>query len=102
MFEGSCNLIPVKIIAEECVKLADDFIPQLVETLSSEMNPQLVCATAGRSGRWKTFRDFYFMYVFQACAIQLEWTSSWPNTTHRTLEPSVTSASPSRPSWPRS
>lgn len=47
MFEGSCNLIPIKIVAKECCKVADEFIPELVETLASEMNPQVVCSVAG-------------------------------------------------------
>lgn len=47
VFEGSCNLIPVKIVAKECCKVADEFIPELVETLASEMNPQVVCSVAG-------------------------------------------------------
>lgn len=48
VLEGSCLiLIPLKIIAHECVKLMDDAIPQLIEALSSQMNPQVVCATAG-------------------------------------------------------
>lgn len=47
VFEGSCNLIPIKIIAKECDKLADDFVPELVETLASQMNPQSVCTVAG-------------------------------------------------------
>lgn len=29
------------------MKLADEFIPELVETLASQMNPQVVCAVAG-------------------------------------------------------
>ena len=47
VFEGSCKLIPIKIIANECIKLADEFVVELVETLSSEMNPDTVCAVAG-------------------------------------------------------
>jgi saposin len=47
VFEGSCNLIPIKPVRHECVKLADDFVPELVETLASEMNPQQVCSVAG-------------------------------------------------------
>ena len=47
MFEGSCALIPINLIKEECDNLVDQFIPELVESLSSEMNPDLVCATAG-------------------------------------------------------
>ncbi|XP_047986536.1 uncharacterized protein LOC125226576 [Leguminivora glycinivorella] len=47
VFEGSCNLIPVKIVRKECIKLADDFVPELVETLASQMNPQAVCSVAG-------------------------------------------------------
>lgn len=47
VFEGSCKLIPIKVVAKECIKLADDFVPELVETLSSQMNPQAVCSVAG-------------------------------------------------------
>ncbi|XP_073816154.1 prosaposin isoform X2 [Musca autumnalis] len=47
VFEGSCNLIPIKIVKKECCKLADDFIPELVEALSSQMNPDQVCSVAG-------------------------------------------------------
>lgn len=47
VFEGSCNLIPLKPVKKECCKLADDFIPELVEALSSQMNPQAVCSVAG-------------------------------------------------------
>ncbi|KAJ0175760.1 hypothetical protein K1T71_008919 [Dendrolimus kikuchii] len=47
VFEGSCQLIPIKIVRKECIKLADDFVPELVETLSSQMNPQAVCSVAG-------------------------------------------------------
>ncbi|CAH2076838.1 unnamed protein product, partial [Iphiclides podalirius] len=47
VFEGSCKLIPIKLVRKECIMLADDFVPELVETLSSEMNPQAVCSVAG-------------------------------------------------------
>ncbi|RVE48672.1 hypothetical protein evm_006638 [Chilo suppressalis] len=47
VFEGSCKLIPIKVVAKECIKLADDFVPELVETLASQMNPQAVCSVAG-------------------------------------------------------
>lgn len=47
MFEGSCNLIPIKLVRHECIHLADDFIPELIDALASQMNPQVVCATAG-------------------------------------------------------
>jgi saposin len=40
-------LIPLKIISEECCKLADDFIPELVDALASRMDPQVVCAVSG-------------------------------------------------------
>ena len=48
VFEGSCQLIPIKLIANECIKLADQFVPELVETLASEMNPDTVCSVAGK------------------------------------------------------
>lgn len=47
VFEGSCNLIPLKPIRKECDKLVDNFIPELVEALASQMNPQAVCSVAG-------------------------------------------------------
>lgn len=47
VFEGSCRLIPLKEIVKECITLVDEFIPELIETLASQMNPQIVCATAG-------------------------------------------------------
>ncbi|KAM7362529.1 prosaposin [Cochliomyia hominivorax] len=47
VFEGSCNLIPIKVVKKECCKLADNFIPELVEALSSQMNPDQVCSVAG-------------------------------------------------------
>ncbi|XP_059489163.1 prosaposin [Neocloeon triangulifer] len=47
VFEGSCKLIPIKIINQECMKVFDDFIPDLVDALASQMNPQMVCTTAG-------------------------------------------------------
>lgn len=47
VFEGSCALIPVKVVRKECDKLVDNFIPELVEALSSEMDPTAVCSVAG-------------------------------------------------------
>ncbi|XP_076318028.1 prosaposin isoform X4 [Tachypleus tridentatus] len=47
VFEGSCNLIPVKVFAAECRKLVDDYIPDLVDMLASRMDPQTVCTVAG-------------------------------------------------------
>jgi len=39
VFDGSCDLIPVRLIAKECKALVEQFVPELVETLASEMNP---------------------------------------------------------------
>lgn len=47
VFEGSCKLIYVKPIVKECIRLVDDFIPELIEALASQMNPQVVCSVAG-------------------------------------------------------
>lgn len=47
VFEGTCQLIRIKKARQECDKLADDFVPELVEALSSQMNPQAVCSVAG-------------------------------------------------------
>jgi len=47
VLEGSCDLIPIGIIAKECRVLIDQFAVELVETLASEMNPDTVCTVAG-------------------------------------------------------
>lgn len=47
VFEGSCKLIYIKPVVQECIKLADNFIPELIEALASQMNPQVVCSVAG-------------------------------------------------------
>lgn len=47
VFEGSCKLIHIDPIVKECIKLVDEFIPELVETLASQMNPSVVCSVAG-------------------------------------------------------
>ncbi|XP_051165027.1 prosaposin isoform X2 [Leptopilina boulardi] len=47
VFEGSCKLIHIKPIVKECIKLADEFVPDLVETLASQMDPSVVCSVAG-------------------------------------------------------
>lgn len=41
VFEGSCKLIPIKVVQKECITLADNFIPELIEALSSQMNPDV-------------------------------------------------------------
>ncbi|CAB3223198.1 unnamed protein product [Arctia plantaginis] len=56
VFEGSCKLIPIKLVAKECIKLADDFVPELVETLASQMNPMAVCSVAGMCNNAKIDR----------------------------------------------
>lgn len=52
VFEGSCALLHLKLIVKECDKIADEFIPDLIDTLASEMDPQTVCAVAGETTRW--------------------------------------------------
>lgn len=47
VFEGSCMLIHIKPIVKECIKLVDEFVPDLVETLASQMDPSVVCSVAG-------------------------------------------------------
>lgn len=47
VFEGSCALMHIKPIVYECDKLVDEFIPELVESLASQMNPSVVCSVAG-------------------------------------------------------
>lgn len=47
VFEGSCKLIHIDPIVKECIKIVDQFIPELVETLASQMNPSVVCSVAG-------------------------------------------------------
>ncbi|XP_046741352.1 prosaposin isoform X2 [Diprion similis] len=47
VFEGSCALMRIKIIVKECDQLVDQFIPELVETLASQMDPSVVCSVSG-------------------------------------------------------
>lgn len=47
VFEGSCALMHVKPVVKMCDRIVDNFVPELVEALSSEMNPQSVCSVAG-------------------------------------------------------
>merc|ERR1712223_1216565 len=47
VFDGSCDLIPVGLISKECKALVEEFVPELVETLASEMNPDTVCTVSG-------------------------------------------------------
>ncbi|XP_076766761.1 prosaposin [Xylocopa sonorina] len=47
VFEGSCKLIHIKPIVKECITIVDQFIPDLIETLASQMNPSAVCSVAG-------------------------------------------------------
>ncbi|XP_076643246.1 prosaposin [Halictus rubicundus] len=47
VFEGSCKLIRIKPIVKECITVVDQFIPELIETLASQMNPSVVCSVAG-------------------------------------------------------
>ncbi|XP_012259045.2 prosaposin [Athalia rosae] len=47
VFEGSCALIHIKPIVKECDQLVDQFIPELVETLASQMDPSVVCSVSG-------------------------------------------------------
>jgi len=47
VFDGSCDLIPVGLISKECKALVEQFVPELVETLASEMNPDTVCTVSG-------------------------------------------------------
>lgn len=47
VFEGTCALIRIKKVREACDKLADDYEAQLVEMLTSEMDPHVVCSVAG-------------------------------------------------------
>ncbi|KAJ3665487.1 hypothetical protein Zmor_000980 [Zophobas morio] len=47
VFEGSCALLHFKTIVKECDRIVDEFTPELIETLASEMDPQVVCSVAG-------------------------------------------------------
>lgn len=44
---------------KECDKIADNYIPDLIDTLASEMNPQVVCSVAGlcNNERFKLLLD---------------------------------------------
>ena len=62
VFEGSCNLIPIKIVKKECCKLADNFIPELVEALSSQMNPDVSFNT--NLLNIYSIHDIVFLYTY--------------------------------------
>jgi saposin len=47
VLEGSCALIPVRVVASECKKTVDEFLPELVDALVSRMDPQQVCHISG-------------------------------------------------------
>ncbi|XP_015120734.1 prosaposin [Diachasma alloeum] len=47
VFEGSCRLMMIEPVVKECDRLVDQFIPELVETLASQMDPSVVCSVAG-------------------------------------------------------
>lgn len=47
VFEGSCKLLPIKLVADACIKVVDEIIPQLVEMLASRMDPNMVCTVSG-------------------------------------------------------
>lgn len=47
VFEGSCKLLRIWPIVRECIVIVDQYIPDLVETLASQMNPSVVCSVAG-------------------------------------------------------
>lgn len=47
VFEGSCKLIHIRPIVKKCEHFADEFAPELVDMLSSYMNPTVICSLAG-------------------------------------------------------
>ncbi|XP_054708143.1 uncharacterized protein LOC129217826 isoform X2 [Uloborus diversus] len=47
VFEGSCKLLPIKLVADACIKVVDEIIPELVEMLASRMDPNMVCTVSG-------------------------------------------------------
>ncbi|KAL1117712.1 hypothetical protein AAG570_004027 [Ranatra chinensis] len=47
VLEASCKVIPMHVVREDCIKLMDDFAADLIDTLASQMNPQVVCSVAG-------------------------------------------------------
>ncbi|XP_024081303.1 prosaposin [Cimex lectularius] len=47
VLEASCKVIPVKALRNDCNKMMDDFGSYLVDTLSSQMDPNVVCSVAG-------------------------------------------------------
>lgn len=56
MFEGSCALLHIKPVVQECDKICDQYIPDLIDTLASQMNPQIVCSVAGLCNNEKIHR----------------------------------------------
>lgn len=42
VFDGSCELMPFKIVKKECKDLSHQFILELIDTLESEMSSQVI------------------------------------------------------------
>lgn len=91
VFEGTCEFIRIKKVRQECDKLADDFVPELVEALSSEMNPQVVCTVAGLCNNAKIDKELAKLSSFGA-AVAMNANSKVSN-----IEATMTSK-PSNPS----
>jgi len=47
VFDGSCGLLSLKIVKKECQKLSDNLIPELVDTLASQMDSNVACTVSG-------------------------------------------------------
>lgn len=86
VFEGSCMLIHIKPIVKECITLVDQFIPELVETLASQMNPSVVCSVAGLCNS-AHFDKLLADYKVPEVKTMKEGTSKSHALTHDELEP---------------
>ncbi|KAK9506482.1 hypothetical protein O3M35_008415 [Rhynocoris fuscipes] len=47
VLEAPCKIVPTKVLRSDCIKLMDDYGSYVVDTLSSQMNPNVVCSVVG-------------------------------------------------------
>jgi saposin len=60
VLEGTCHIyFPIKVLADQCVKFVDEFAVELIEMLSSRMDPLVICSTVGlcNSAKLRQFWD---------------------------------------------
>nr|ATU82777.1 secreted Prosaposin protein [Pristhesancus plagipennis] len=69
VLEAPCKIVPTKVLRSDCVKLMDDYGSYVVDTLASQMNPQVVCSVVGLcySNRFVEHKDISVNKVELTC-----------------------------------